>query len=396
MNLKVNSYYTKLVLFLSTASILVYIVLNIYLFNTIRTKISAVIREGQESRIEFLFKQIDMFGLKSTIDRNYIEYSFTIYSPEKTILFSTDTLSKTTEFNVKQSAFDILHVFTNKNEASNYRYIVAQLNPLKKPVLYETFYYHGIAFSILFLISAFIGLVIVKRLNRRLYILLDGINRVKSGELDHQINLSGTDELANVADAYNKMAETLSETFEELKESNEAQKRFLAHASHEIKTPLTSLRGIIDIVSFMDVMPADKSELIDIAKLNIKEINRLNDQILSLAEIKSTEYNIKLNRMDIVPLLKQELITAKIQSENKSLSVEDSIHLDHFVSFSHVDHFSQVLANLMQNAFKYAKAGSTIKVETKQITDGLLINISNESQNCFAFCFVFSKRSLFY
>ena len=108
-------------------------------------------------------------------------------------------------------------------------------------------------------VTAAMGVVFSKALTRRIALLLRGIHTVRQGEYSHRVTVKGGDELSRLADEFNELTGRLQTT-------EEVRRRFVSDASHELKTPLASIRLLTDSILQADNMDGDTARefLIDI------------------------------------------------------------------------------------------------------------------------------------
>ena len=133
------------------------------------------------------------------------------------------------------------------------------------------------------MVSLVMGVVFSKALTRRIAQLLRGIHTVREGEYSHRVSVRGGDELSRLADEFNELTGRLQTT-------EEVRRRFVSDASHELKTPLASIRLLTDSLLQADHMDGETAR---------EFLNDIGDEADRLTRI--TEKLLTLTRLDTAP-----------------------------------------------------------------------------------------------
>ncbi len=202
--------------------------------------------------------------------------------------------------------------------------------------------------------SLILSVIFSRALTRRIADLLKAIRTVRQGEYSHRIPLQGRDELTQLAGEFNALTGRLQTT-------EEVRRRFVSDASHELKTPLSSIRLLTDSILQSDSMDGETARefLTDIGE----EAERLT---------RITEKLLRLTRMDTAPPQRREPVDLRRVVEKvlhmltplaRAVEVGVRTHLasDAWVEATEDDLY-QVAFNLMENAVKYNLPGGTVDV----------------------------------
>ena len=189
------------------------------------------------------------------------------------------------------------------------------------------------------------------------------------GDLSQRIDVDGEDEVGRLAQAFNDMSDRVSR-------SNRAMHDLLANVSHELRTPLTSIQGFSQ--ALVDGLPGDPKEVGGVINEEADRIRLLVDDLLYLSEIESGALRLELDRVDIDQLIEGSVLRFRFPAEeaNVVLNTElagDSIRADG-------RRIEQVLANLIDNAIRFAPAESAISVLSRRVAGGVLIEVHNGGQ----------------
>lgn len=164
-----------------------------------------------------------------------------------------------------------------------------------------------------------------------------------------------------------------------LKESEELRSEVFGNISHDLRSPLTSLRGYIDyLLAFPDINSDELELTLNQMNLKLKTIEQMMEQLLAFELIKSAsqENNFVYVQADIFlkEIFSSYAFDRKFSTRNLKLDISDNVI--GFIRINTQD-FQRVLDNLFINAFKYTKEGSTIQLSASKTNDALLITISD-------------------
>ena len=220
------------------------------------------------------------------------------------------------------------------------------------------------------MVSLVMGVVFSKALTRRIAQLLRGIHTVREGEYSHRVSVRGGDELSRLADEFNELTKHLDVTltrakFNELtgrlQTTEEVRRRFVSDASHELKTPLASIRLLTDSLLQADHMDGETAR---------EFLNDIGDEADRLTRI--TEKLLTLTRLDTAPAAEDVPVDvgAVVERVEHMLSplaraVEVSLELKlqpGCVVLATEDDLYQIAFNLMENAVKYNLPGGRVLV----------------------------------
>lgn len=171
-----------------------------------------------------------------------------------------------------------------------------------------------------------------------------------------------------------KMKDRETET---LKEIDDFKTQLFTNISHEFRTPLTLISGPIDRVINQSDNPVIKSQL-NLVKVNSQRLLTLVDQLLEVAKIKAVQNKLTIRKGNLGLLLQSIIANYFYQASDKGVRLTADIPLMTEVWFD-TDKVEKIVKNLIQNAIKYAKKDTEIKLDC-YITEGNFhLNIRNES-----------------
>lgn len=178
------------------------------------------------------------------------------------------------------------------------------------------------------------------------------------GKFNVRVKVRGNDELAELADSFNKMAIAIES-------KDEMQKNFLSNVSHDLKTPMTTIAGFVD--GILDgAIPKDKQDYyLNIIKNEVKRLSRLVTSLLDISRLQSGERKFEFKQFNICELTRQTVLSFENQLEEKKLDVEFDVDDFDMMAYGDKDAINQVIYNLCHNAIKFSYDGAKYKVSLK-------------------------------
>ena len=176
------------------------------------------------------------------------------------------------------------------------------------------------------------------------------------GDLDQRIEVEGDDEVAKLAQAFNQMSAQVSR-------SNQAMRDLMANVSHDLKTPLTSIQGFSQ--AMVDRIVDDPEEYARMATIVHEEAERIRamlDDLIYLSEIESGALTLNLDDVDIDAMATDTVSRMKLQAAEAGVTFE--LALAGAPVRGDGRRLEQVLANLVDNAVRFAPEGSVVRIAT--------------------------------
>jgi two-component system phosphate regulon sensor histidine kinase PhoR len=212
------------------------------------------------------------------------------------------------------------------------------------------------------LIIAAVGLYLSKRFSRPLLGIVETARAVTRGEVEKRIDYSSRDEIGELAQAINNMAEKLANDIAKLKKLERVRSEFLANVSHELRTPIFALQGFIE--TLLDGAVDDASvnrEFLQKAHRQGERLNTLLSDLIEIARIESGEMKMSFRYFSLTDFLQQVVDEMRAPASKKDISIRlITTVADKTTVFGDRERLKQVMINLIDNAVKYTESGGAI------------------------------------
>lgn len=202
--------------------------------------------------------------------------------------------------------------------------------------------------------------------------------RLAQGDFSRKVRIKSQDELGELAKSLNTMAGELQAKMENLKRMDRVRTDFVANVSHELKTPLTLIKGYIETLEDKGINDTEKAgKFISIIKDHADRLSNIIDDLLSLSELELSRDSIEKSEFDLKSLVddialgfghalaaKQQKLTIEPQGNNFKISADR-------------DKIEQVFVNLIDNAVKYTNDGGRIEICLVQQNGEVVVTVED-------------------
>lgn len=227
----------------------------------------------------------------------------------------------------------------------------------------------GLWGSTLLMVVIVIGIAVwmAGLLTRRITAMIDGIHAFQKGDLSRRLDARSQDEMGELASSFNRMADSVEESFRRLDEAREKAEEasrqksaFLATMSHELRTPLNGILGFAELLHQELTAPAHR-EYASIIQQSGEHLLNLVNEILDLAKIESGEMVFKYSPTTLALLVAESAAGHQVAAQNKgirfTLDLADDLPEQLLTDPMRL---RQILNNLLNNAVKFTERGEVV------------------------------------
>ena len=191
------------------------------------------------------------------------------------------------------------------------------------------------------------------------------------GDFDVRMKDYGrNDEMGELAASFNNMAETLQQT--------ERQRReFIANISHELKTPMTTIAGYTDGILDGTIPPENERQYLQIISDESRRLSRLVRRMLDVSQLQVMDPLKNGSHFDICESMRRVLISMEKKITDRHLDVDADIPEEPILVRGDNDMITQVIYNLLENATKFAREGTTLYLGVTTIDGKARVTVRN-------------------
>lgn len=267
-------------------------------------------------------------------------------------------------------AFAAVPVLTVPAIGKTPKRIVALVFESKENFSVANVLYFALAGFVTLIVAAGFSIEITRRITRHLAAAVDAAKKIADGDLSARIDVPGRGypELRALQDALNMMAY-------DLERSQHAERQFLLSISHELRTPLTSIRGYAEAISEGAVPSTETAAHVVISEAD--RLSRLIDDLLSMARLSAHQFALRVQECDLTMTAASAAEALRYACEQAGVALLVATPTSHLFGLNDADRVSQIIANLVENALKYAR--SCVDVTITQTDDHeLLVDIGDD------------------
>ena len=194
-----------------------------------------------------------------------------------------------------------------------------------------------------------------------------------NGQFDARVTVVGTDEIAELATAFNNMAASL-QTSEDLRRT------FLANISHDLRTPMTTISGFIDGILDGAIPPEKHEYYLGVIATEVRRLSRLVSQLLDISRLEAGERKFNMQSYDICEQAREIIISNIQRLEEKDLNVSFDCTNDNIMIVADKDAIHQIFYNICDNAIKFAATGGKYSISIEEKEKQVYVSVFNEGE----------------
>jgi signal transduction histidine kinase len=217
---------------------------------------------------------------------------------------------------------------------------------------------------------------------RRLRALETATDRLGGGDLSARAPEAGGDEIARVASAFNRMASELNARDEALRTADRLRRQMLADVSHELKTPLTAMRGYLETLHMSDVeLDADTRErYFNTIERETLRLDRIVQDLVDLARLESGVGTLNVRLFAVRRLFEHVAQRHEHEARLRKISVRLSVTEGADQVVADPDRFEQVIENLVANALRHTPSAGAIELCARTEGDAVVVSVVDSGE----------------
>ncbi len=290
---------------------------------------------------------------------------FARYSPPDTQTLEVPVGMKDSAYLFSNNQLLVTYPIVTGNEMIGKIFLKIQLNDLQKNIQNK----YRLAFLLLLLalgLSFIVANIVQGYISRRLLKLVKTMKTANAtGNYALPLVDKGKDEIATLITVFNRL---MAQITENVKKKDE----FIGIASHELKTPLTTVKGYIEMLKMME-NEQPKKQFVESAFKNVVKLEELVKDLLDVSKIESGQLQLEMEKIDVGHLVDETIASMQMISATHTIVRKDEIK-DELI-YGDKKRIEQVLTNLLSNAIKYSPGEKEVIVQLEKKDNELVVSI---------------------
>ncbi|QFI40204.1 HAMP domain-containing histidine kinase [Moritella marina ATCC 15381] len=183
-------------------------------------------------------------------------------------------------------------------------------------------------------------------------------------------------EIINLHNNFGSLESKINKQLTQIKSTEQLRREMLSHISHDLKTPLASLKGYLEtwLLQYPDAAGTD---FIQVAQKNANQLQRLVEQIIELAQLDSNTVSLYQEPVAVAELAQDVLSKFQLQAQQKNITLSVEPKDPSLQAIADIAKLERVLTNLVDNALRHCQSGDSIKIQLKPKDNQLIISIAD-------------------
>ena len=230
-------------------------------------------------------------------------------------------------------------------------------------------------------LSVGFNLLCARPLADRIRRVREGTARIAAGDLESEVPVEGHDEVADLAEDFNRMARALGTAARREREMEKTRRDLIAAVSHDLRTPLASTRALIEAVA--DGVAADpeaEARYLSSARRELAHLSRLVDDLFELARIDAGVLQLTLEAASLHDLISDTISSFKPQADSRGIRLVGEVSGDVDPVLANPPRLQRVLHNLVSNALRHTPADGTVALRAARQGGEVRVEVSDTGE----------------
>lgn len=244
----------------------------------------------------------------------------------------------------------------------------------------QRFLYLLVLFAVLIYIGIFLAYfhMFTRKTSDYLAEISGGIDEIAKGDFRKSVRVVGEDEIANIAEKINNMTREIQTLIENEREYEKEKSDLITNVAHDLRTPLTSIIGYLDLVKRKsELTNEDREKYVTIAYDKSKRLEKLINDLFEFTKVGAEKIQVNKMNLNFKKFMEQmvEEFYPSFEEAKLECIVQDELTQGHLMADP--DLLARGIANLFSNAVKYGKDGKVIRVCLKEDKENIYLSLTN-------------------
>jgi signal transduction histidine kinase len=218
-------------------------------------------------------------------------------------------------------------------------------------------------------------------LTDRIQVLDQAARAIAVGDLEVRVPVEGRDEMALLADTFNRMAAGLQAAEKKKAELETLRRDLIAWAGHDLQTPLASIRAVVEALADGVVEDSEMQQrYLRTARKDILSLTALIDDLFQMSQLDAGGLPLDLEYNSLSDLISDTLEEFSHLAENRAVSLRGSVSTGVDPVYMDARRIGRVLANLVGNALRHTPSGGAVQVQALRMEDGVMVEVTDTGE----------------
>jgi signal transduction histidine kinase len=218
---------------------------------------------------------------------------------------------------------------------------------------------------------------VTKGILRDVAAIRDGLTAFGQGERPVRIETRASDELGELAGAANMMMDRLLAEEAARDQSDHARRNLVAAVSHDLRTPMTSLRLIAEAIGDDIIEETTRRDYLERMRTHIDALGALIDDLFELSRLEAGDISWSLQRVPLRELVGETVEAMRVEAESRGIAVAAEVPDVLSPARGNPEKLQRVLFNLIQNALRHTPAHGSVVVRAEPVLDGIEVEVAD-------------------
>ncbi|HEY1689537.1 MAG TPA: HAMP domain-containing sensor histidine kinase [Solirubrobacteraceae bacterium] len=208
----------------------------------------------------------------------------------------------------------------------------------------------------------------------------DGLRAVERGSRDVRVAASSSAELAELADVANRMISSLQAEERSRDAADAARRQVIAAVSHDLRTPLTSLRLLADALGDELVDGDTQQRYIETMGANVRALGTLVDDLFELSRLEAGDYAWTTEAVPLAELVEEAVLAMRAEAERRGVMLCSEVRSDLAPALANPEKLQRALRNLLQNAIRHTPPDGSVQVRAERLGGSVEVEIADTGE----------------
>ncbi len=230
-------------------------------------------------------------------------------------------------------------------------------------------------------IAMSLGYFLSNALTDDIVVLNQAAKEIEKGNLHVRVPVTGQNEMAELAHAFNDMAEQLEAAARKQRELDTLRRNLVAWIGHDLRTPLTSIRVLLEALADGVVDEPDTvHRYLQTAQLHIRSLSLLINDLFEMAELDAGGLTLEQESGSTSDLISDTLETFSTLAARQGVTLEGSVEPGIDPVYMDTQKIGRVLTNLVSNALRHTPSGGTVQIRASAVAEGVQVEVCDTGE----------------